>query len=491
MAGIGFLLKKLLQEDRYVSDFKANLISLVISSGPWLFAVMSIAGLSVFAGSYSVQPVMVLFRVIIVYVYTFSLIITSMFQLVLTRFISDRLYQREYSALFPNFVGAMFLSGLLCFIASSVFISFSTVNFILKILFVILFCTVSFQWIIMVFLSSLRDYIKVVSIYFLGFILSFLAAMIAGNYWHTEGYLAGFTLGQVAIVIFLIGRIKSEFTWGEDRIFEFTIYFNKYPQLALAAFLYNLGYWLDKLIVWYSPEGIRMEAVFLAHYPYDTSSFLAALTIIPAMSVFFLQVETDFYEGLRKYINTILNEGTYKEIEEKRIMLISALKDKLLHITKIQFFITLIIFLIAPYIIRFLHFNADDVVPVFRILIVAAFFQILFLVLVVLHWYLELLTDSLVCISIFTMLNGILSYLFIWHSSFTLGTGYLIAIIISTVIIFFNLMYKMKHLNYLTFLCKPVSQGQPVMPKFKSVTSDRVPVNRGCNDHDLFDHKDV
>ncbi|MEQ8225758.1 MAG: exopolysaccharide Pel transporter PelG, partial [Candidatus Eremiobacterota bacterium] len=260
MAGIGFLLKKLLHEDRYVSDFKANLISLVISSGPWLFAVMSIAGLSVFAGPYSVQPAMVLFRVIIVYVYTFSLIITSIFQLVLTRFISDRLYQREYSALFPNFAGAMFLSGLLCFIASSVFISFSTVNFILKILCVVLFCTVSFQWIIMVFLSSLRDYVKVVAIYFFGFILSFFIAMIAGNYWHTEGYLAGFTLGQVVIVIFLIRRIKSEFTWGEDRIFEFTRYFNKYPQLALAAFLYNLGYWLDKLIVWYSPEGIRMEA---------------------------------------------------------------------------------------------------------------------------------------------------------------------------------------------------------------------------------------
>jgi uncharacterized membrane protein len=325
----------------------------------------------------------------------------------------------------------------------------------------------------MVFLSSLRDYVKVVAIYFFGFILSFFIAMIAGKYWHTEGYLSGFTAGQVVIVLFLVRRIKSEFTWGEDSIFEFTRYFNKYPQLALAAFLYNLGYWLDKLIVWYSPEGIKMEAVFLAHYPYDTSSFLAALTIIPAMSVFFLQVETDFYEGLRKYINTILNEGTYQEIEDKRIFLISALKEKLLHITEIQFFITIIIFLIAPYIIRFLHFNADDVVPVFRILIVAAFFQILFLVLVVLHWYLELLTDSLVCISIFTMLNGILSYLFIWHSSFTSGTGYLIAIIISTVIIFLNLMYKMKHLNYLTFLCKPVSQGQPVMPKFKSVTGDR------------------
>jgi len=185
------------------------------------------------------------------------------------------------------------------------------------------------------------------------------------------------------------------------------------------------------------------------------------------MSVFFLQVETDFYEGLRKYINTILYEGIYEEIENKRALLISALKKKLLQITEIQFLITLIIFIIAPYIIKFLGYNAEDIVPVFRIIIVAAFFQILFLILVVLHWYLELLTDSLVCISIFTVLNGILSYLFIWYSNFTLGTGYLIAIIISTVIIFLNLMYKMKHLNYLTFLCKPVSQGQPVMPKFK------------------------
>jgi len=467
LAGIGFLLKKLVREDRYVSDIKANLYALVISSGPWLFAVMSIAGLSVFSGAYSVESHMILFRAIIVYVYTFSLIFSSIFQLILTRFISDRLYQREFSALFPTFMGAMFLAGILSIAVSSIFISFTRLSYIIKILFVVLFCTVSFQWIIMIFLSSLRDYVKVVFIYFFGFAVSFASGMVLGSYWDLKGYLAGFTMGQIIIVLCLIERICREFPWGEENIFEFTWYGNKYPQLLCSAFLYNLGYWLDKIIIWYSPQSHIIENSFRAHYPYDTSSFLAALTIVPAMSIFFLQVETDFYEGLRKYINTILNEGTYKEIEVKREVLISSLKQKLLFISQIQFLITIIIFLIAPYIITAIGFSSEDVVPVFRIIVLASLFQILFLILIVLHWYLELLNDALLCIVIFAILNGLLNYYFVYHTDILLGTGYLIAIFISFVITYLNLQYKIKYLNYITFLKKPNSQGQVSMPKFK------------------------
>jgi uncharacterized membrane protein len=467
LAGIGFLLKKLVQEDRYVSDIKANLYAMVISSGPWLFAVICIAGLSVFSGAYSVEPNMILFRAIIVYIYTFSLIFSSIFQLILTRFISDRLYQREFSALFPSFVGSMFLCGVLSLAVSSIFMYFTSLPYIIKVLCVMLFCAVSFQWIIMIFLSSLRDYLKVILIYFFGFIISFVSAMTFGFFFDLKGYLAGFTIGQIIIVLCLIERICREFPWGEENIFEFTFYGNKYPQLLFSGFLYNFAYWLDKIIIWYSPQSHIIENSFRAHYPYDTSSFLAALTIVPAMSIFFLQVETDFYEGLRKYINTILNEGTYKEIEKRREILIVSLKQKLLFICQIQFLITIIIFLIAPYIITAIGFVAEEVVPVFRVIVLASLFQILFLIIIVLHWYLELLNDALLCIGVFTILNGLLNYYFVYYTDAVLGTGYLIAILISFVIAYLNLQYKMKYLNYITFLKKTISQGQVSMPKFK------------------------
>ena len=102
MAGIGYVLKKLVKEDTYTGDFKANLYSLVISSGPWLFAVICIAGLFIFTG-YEARYDMLVFRAVIVYVYAFSLISSSFFQLILTRFISDKLYQRNILLYYPIF----------------------------------------------------------------------------------------------------------------------------------------------------------------------------------------------------------------------------------------------------------------------------------------------------------------------------------------------------------------------------------------------------
>jgi len=466
MAGIGFLLKKLLREDRYVSDIKANLYSMVVSSGPWLFAILCIAGLSIFSSPVLSGKDLYIFRVFVIYVYAFSLIVTSVFQLVLTRFISDRIYQRDYSSLLPNFVGAMFLSGIVCFSVSSLFMAFTGLDFFKKAIFVIFFCAVSFQWIIMVFLSSMRDYARTTSNFFIGYLLSFVAAIGLGSYLGINGYLIGFTLGQSVVVILLTERIIREFPFGKDNIFEFTRYFRKYQYLAWSAFLYTLGLWIDKIIVLYSPLGRTIEGSFRIHFPYDTASFLAILTIIPAMSIFFLQSETDFYEGLLRYIDVIIKKGTYKDIEHQRARLSELLKEKVLYIIKIQSLVTLLVFLFSYSIIRYLGFEPGIVGPIFMIMIIGSFFQALFIILIVLFWYLELLTESVLCISTFAILNAVLNIILVNFTGAILGTGYLISTVISFVLALVILMIKLKDLNYIVFMNRPMSEGQIEMPKF-------------------------
>jgi len=469
MAGIGYVLKKLVKEDSYTGDFKANLYSLVISSGPWLFAVICIAGLFIFTG-YEAHYEMLVFRAVIVYVYAFSLISSSFFQLILTRFISDKLYQREYSSLLPNFFGVMSLCGILNFIVSVLYIFvFTELNFLCKVLAVVLFCVAGYQWILMVFLSAVRDYLKTTLIFFTGFFLSFFAALILGKYLALAGYLTGFLLGQTVILLLLIQSMISEFPLGQDEIFEFTRYFRLYPPLVWAAFLYNLGYWMDKIILWLSPLASSIEG-FRYHYPYDTACFLAALTIIPAMAMFFLQVETEFYEALRKYINIILNKGNYEIIERNRKNLINILKVKLFQIIEFQFLITLISCFLAPTLIKWLGFeDLDSLIPVYVIILFASFFQILFLILIVLFWYVDLLWESFFCVFIFALSNGLLTFIQLYYfpSLLPLGTGYLISVILSFIITFLILFFRLRELNYLTFLRRkePAEKIIP-MPKF-------------------------
>ncbi len=468
MAGIGFLLRNLIKEDRYTSDMKANLYTLIISSGPWVMAVTSLAALSVFAHHATASREMIVFRVIVIYAYAFSLILSSIFQLILTRFISDKLYQREYDSLLPNFLGVMTLSGLLNLIASTLYMAFTPLPFIVKALSVVLFCTIGFQWIVMVFLSTIRDYVKVTLIFFIGFVTSFVLSLAMGEQMKLTGYLMGFTIGQVLTLIFLFQRISEEFPMGTDMPFEFLRYMKKYPVLVWAAFLYNAGFWSDKIIIWYSPCGYDIGGSFRGQVPYDSASFLAALTIIPSLALFFLQVETDFFEGLRRYINTILNKGTYRDVERESENLLSLLKLELFAIFKLQILITLIVFLLAPNILKFLGYVPEELTATFMVCLVGFLFQVLFLTMIVLFWYLELLRESLVCIITFVISNVVINIVLVNFTSVLIGTGFMISACMSFIVAYLLLMGKLKDLNYRTFMQSPLHEGQMEMPKFNA-----------------------
>lgn len=468
MAGIGFLLKKVVDENRFSSDFKSRLFALVLSSGPWLFAVLTIAILSFISASFLKSEEIFAFRGIIVYIYAFSLISTSFFQLILTRFVSDRLYQREYKGLFPNLIGTMFLSGAFNFLISLCFIINSSCGMGIKLFFVLLFVCVGYQWVLMVYLSALRDYLLVTLSFVLGFTISFILAIAWGKSMGFTGYLAGFWVGQVAIVIFLLERIRREFQSLTFNIFEFFGFFFKYPILVFASLFYNLGLWIDKIIMWYSPYGTEIFHTFRSNYPYDTATFISLLTIIPALSVVFLHVETDFYEHLRRYLLTILNGGTFHEIEMERQSLAKKLHIDMLEIIKNQFFFTFVLFLMAPQIFTLLGWETDVIRWVFSLCLFGAFFQMLFLTVIIIFWYLELLKESLLCVTFFALSNGLLNIIFVYYTKITPGTGYFVSSFLSFVIALIILINRMKNLNYYMILNNPMPEPQPVMPAFSS-----------------------
>lgn len=467
MAGIGFLLRKMVKENRYSSDIKASLHAVVISSGPWIFAVLCIVALNYFLSFYTTESQIMLFRAVIIYTYAFTLIISSIFQVVVTRFISDKLFQRENESLLPNFVGCIAFTGLVNFVISAVFMAATTLSFINKILCVVIFSVVGMQWIIVIFLTALRDYLKTTVIYFVGFLLSAAAAIFLGKNMGFTGFLLGFAMGQTAIVLSLMERILEEFPPGEDKIFEFTRYFGKYPQLFWAAFLYNFGFWIDKFLAWYSPRGFQVRDFFHAHYPYDTGVFLAVLTMIPALAHFFLKMETSFYEDLRRYINTIIKEGALQDINAVRKQLVESLKIRLLDIGNIQFLIAFILFLIAPWVLRLLNLEIPQVILVFRITLFAAMFQLLFLVIIVLFWYLELLDESAYCVLIFAGLNTVINYVLMYFTMVPMGVGYLVSIAISFFIALAVLMARLKDLNFVTLMRRPLRLARRPLPDFK------------------------
>lgn len=107
MAGIGFRLQKLFQEDYYSSRIKAYGFSLFVTAGPWLVVILAVTAiryiLSLFH-SISIEEQR-LFTISISYCFIFSQIIYGALQLIVTRYVADLLYEQKADKVFSSFLG--------------------------------------------------------------------------------------------------------------------------------------------------------------------------------------------------------------------------------------------------------------------------------------------------------------------------------------------------------------------------------------------------
>lgn len=163
MAGIGFELRKILKENSLLSILKVYGYSAVLSSGSWIISILSI----VFIGIVNIYITkkytdIVQFQVVITYLIAFSLIFTGFFQLSFTRYVADRLFEKDYKRVLPNYFGVLFITfliGLLVFIPLSLWI-FPEQSNLFRILFISSFLVLCGIWLSNSLLLGLKEYKK-------------------------------------------------------------------------------------------------------------------------------------------------------------------------------------------------------------------------------------------------------------------------------------------------------------------------------------------
>src|ERR1700689_5312468 len=95
MAGIGFVLRKLYKKDDLSGLAAACLHSAFASAGPWLFTVLALGTIAMFSKSLVGLDVLFRFRVILIYNFSFSLVISGPIFMIVTRYLSDKIYCRD------------------------------------------------------------------------------------------------------------------------------------------------------------------------------------------------------------------------------------------------------------------------------------------------------------------------------------------------------------------------------------------------------------
>ncbi|MFH1653651.1 MAG: exopolysaccharide Pel transporter PelG [Pseudomonadota bacterium] len=456
MAGIGFRLEKILSRNSYLNLLEGYAYSAVVSAGPVLFTIFSILILTILSYGKMDPYDVTVFRTLVVYIYGFSLILSSFSQMVLTRYIADRIFVKDFKALIPAFVGLLCMSILLHAIVGVTGSLFLDLGFGIEITAIVLFITIGISWIAMILLSGAKEYIRIVHSFMVGSILSIFAGFFLGKYFGLLGLLSGFTVGQVTLVILLVVQVFTEFDFRKRIEFYFFQYFRKYTALAFIATFYNIGVWGDKFVFWFSPETRDYVHGFLYASPsYDVPVFLAYLFIVPSLAMVTIRVETSFYIHYKKYFLSILNKHPYVSLDERRKNILKDLYLSLGRMLVFQGTITLIGIVFSNSIYERVGMSAMGL-AIFQVVILATFLQSLLLPLLLMMLYFDFRLDALIMSAIFAITNIVLSRLSIELGYSYYGYGYLGSCFLALLTGFILFNYRLKHLLFYTFVSQRI-----------------------------------
>lgn len=457
MAGIGFQLRRTLEPGTFAGIFKAYGYAALISSGPWVLSILSLAVLGLILGAQGLESDFNLFYVSVTHVYAFSLILTGPVQLILTRYAADRDYLKEPEKVFPAFLSALAITvigaGILGMI---VFLFFVPAGLVFQLSGAFLFVVTSGIWIAAVFLSSLKDYNGILMNFAIGYGTSFSLAWFLGRYLGVEFVMLGFSVGQIVLLALFVFAVSRQYGNLELRNFEFFSYFRTHYSLALVGFFYNLGVWADKLIFWwFSPISEPVAGIFYSAPVYDAAVCLSFLTVVPGMTVFLLEMETEYAIRYQSFMDAVLKQETLGTIEQRKKELVQALREGLMKVIKIQSIVSGLFILFATNLLSLLGLGRVQT-GVFQVSMLGVFLLVLFLSLLTVLFYLDKAKDAMWCCILFAVCNIAVTFLNIQGGTQWYGTGFVFAGGIALLVTASRVNRHHRFLEYQTFALQPL-----------------------------------
>lgn len=455
MAGIGFRLRALLSRDTLAGTIQGYLYSAVLVSGPWLFPVIALSILGTL--SRTVLPAQdhdLLFSTF-VHGFAWSLILAGFGQMVISRYIADKLYVREYEAVVPVVTSVLALFSTLATAIATLFLVAHNVELRFGLIATGFFVATTLVWLVMPVLSAARDYRMIAVIFLVSSTAGATLAHLLGMRYGLDGYLGGFTVGQALLLFLLVGRIvvefPSRFEWDQETFVSFA----RYWDLAIIGGLYNVGIWIDKIVFWYAGPAKDIGGLLPAYPPYENCTFLSYLTIVPALSLFFIRVETAFYLQYRDLFGDILHGQTLETIELRKEGLVRSLQVGAERLIVVQGIVTLVAILLTPYAADWLGYDWPQI-PMLRLSIAGAFAHMLFMLVCIVLLYFDQRHRALMLCGGFCIANALLTWISVKIGYAAYGLGYTIACVGSAAVGYAMLDNVIANLEYLTFMSQPI-----------------------------------
>lgn len=455
MAGIGFELRKLLKKQTYAGLLQAYTFAGIISSGPWVLSIVGIMLIGLFSlGLAGPQGAIVQFQVTVTYLFLISLIATGVVQLSFTRFVADRIFAKDEAAILPNFNGLILVAVSLSVVVALPFVAFMfpAQSVLYRLLFVMGLGVMSSIWIATVFLTGMKHYKEIVLIFFAGYSITLVLALLFRPWLGLEGLLLGFVIGHYFLLMGMVWLVYKNYHSDQFVAFDIWQPGAMYGSLMATGLLFNLGAWVDKLMFWYyANTGQQIIGPLKASVIYDFPIFLSYLSVIPGMAVFLVRIETDFVEYYLKFYTAVREGSTLDYIERMRNQMVYHVRRGLFDIAKIQTITVLVVFVLGEALLKGIGMS-PLYSPLLYVLVVGAALQVVLLGILNVLFYLDQRRSVLLLTALLPLSNVILTAISLHMGAEWFGYGFTLAMLVTVLVGLWILNHKLENLEYQTFM---------------------------------------
>lgn len=353
MAGIGVRLNRIFSKNTITTNLAGFGYSMVITIAPMFLVIGALIVMQYALGydklNYASRE---LFSCTVLYIFIFSLLTAAPFNAVLSRYLSDVIYNETYEDILPCYYIGLIMNVLLSCIVG---IPFCIREYLLGVeLFFVFIGYCGYMSLVMVFYSMLylaicKDYRNISKFFLIGMggcIMFSLALVKVFGMDITYGMLISLTVGFLLIGALEMALIKSYFRQSSGKYKEVLEYFKSHWQLTVTNMLYILGMYIHNFVFWSTDMRMEVKGGFICMPSYDMAACLAMFTNITASMIFVSRVEMYFHAKYREYSEAVIG-GRRVDIENAKKMMFKQLSEELMNLVRLQFIVSVIIFFIC------------------------------------------------------------------------------------------------------------------------------------------------
>lgn len=349
MAGIGFSLKRLFSKKGIFNLCKAYGYAGIVTTGPMLLGVVLLLGVAFIGRIGGVSAFdRELLNCMLTYSLLVSLSVTSWFNMVVTRYVSDMLYEDHQEKVMPSFFGAVSMELVLCTLLYGTFLLLTEATVLQKLLCLWFSLVLVVVWTETIYLTAIQDYQSIILTFAICLMLGFLLALVLAlmGLATLESLLFSMIVAYGLLAVRQLQLMLNYFPRSGGSYFSFLRWFDRHRPLSISGGMVNIGLFSHLVIMYFGPLRVQVQGLFYGAPEHDVPALIAFFSLLITTVSFVTSVEVNFYPKYSNYYGLFNDRGAIRDIELAEQEMLDVLRRELVYLGCKQLF-TCVLFIVV------------------------------------------------------------------------------------------------------------------------------------------------